>query len=812
MRSTKRRPPKKPSRLRPLSKFLRSKAFRISLVILAIPALVLAGFLIRYYYVFDGIIAQKLKSRNSLSDTEIYAAPMILYPGKPIRSSDLVATIQRAGYVQGSGSRDLAPASYRVPKASHLLLANDTSVLEDANRAVDITFNNKGIVSIADATTRTNLPRFALKPELLSNVFSKNREKRKFVRYQQFPKVLINAVLASEDRRFFSHKGIDPIRIVRALITDIRAGDTVQGASTLTQQFVKNYFLTPEQTWKRKLSDAYMSILLEQRLPKEEIFELYANEVYLGQRGSFSIVGFGEGANAFFNKDVKDLTLGEAAMLAGIISAPNRFAPFRYPDRAKVRRDLVLNLMAAYEMISPAERDESKTKALEIKPSSILNYSAAPYFVDYIHDMLADKFGDLALVRSNYKVYTSLNLELQQAAFEAIRAGITSLDTHFAKGKRAIPRGTVQASLIALDPKSGQVLAMVGGRNYGTSQFNRITQSKRQPGSIFKPFVYAAALETAYNSPEPLTAVSTVLDEPTQFAFENLVYEPRNFKDEYYGQVTMRQAITKSLNIPTIKFAEKVGYSKITELAHRLGLNEQIKPYPAMAIGAFEVTPLEMARAYTAFANGGPLGELTPIQKILDKRKNLIYAASNKSTKVLTPEVAYMVTSLLESVINNGTGAGVRSLGFSLPAAGKTGTSHDGWFAGYTPDLLCIVWVGFDDNRELNLSGSQSALPIWTEFMKRAIASRPLRSEDFKQPDTIAQVSIDPATGLLATEQCLESRLEYFIKGSEPAIPCYGNSYEQMPSGAGSVYTTSTKDPGLETDSTNGPTEKKRPF
>jgi penicillin-binding protein 1B len=534
-----------------------------------------------------------------------------------------------------------------------------------------------------------------------------------------------------------------------------------------------------------------MAILLEQRFSKEEIFELYANELYLGQRGSFSIVGFGEASEAYFNKTIGSLTLGEAATLAGILPAPNRYTPLRYPERAKVRRDLVLDLMAEFEFITVQARDEAKAQPLGTQPSHVMNYSDAPYFVDYVQEMLEEKLGDADLGRSRRKVYTTLDMDLQQAAFESVRDQMAKLDGYFAKGKRAIPAGTVQASLIAVDPRNGQVLAMIGGRDYRSSQFNRITQSKRQPGSIFKPFVYAAALETADHSSTPLTAASSVLDEPTQFEFEDLAYEPRNFGDEYLGQVTMRQAIMKSLNVATIKFAEKVGYGKISELAHRLGLNEAIKPYPAMAIGAFEVTPLEMVRAYTAYANDGIRSELMPLRMVVDAKGMPEFTAKAKSARVLSPQVSFMLTSLLQSVMNEGTGAGVRASGFSLPAAGKTGTSRDGWFAGYTPDMLCIVWVGFDDNRELNLQGSQSALPIWAAFMKRAAVLRPLAGEEFPVPEGIAQVEIDPTTGLLATDRCLMHQLEYFIKGTEPVIQCYGSSYEQMVNGAQrSIYSS----------------------
>jgi penicillin-binding protein 1B len=801
------KPKPKPKRRgsKPGKKSGRATFIKILLLLAIVPLIAAAAFLIRYYYIFDGTIEAKLGRKYSLAQTRIFAAPTLLYPGKSIPYPDLESRIQRLGYLEAEKAQ--GAASYRPGKINHLIVYNDSTVPVDANRKVEIACSGKSIRSITDLTTRMELQEFSLKPELLSNAIDRNREKRRVVTYQEIPQVLIDAVLAAEDRRFFSHSGIDPIRILKALIVDVRERDIAQGASTLTQQFVKNYFLTPERTWQRKFADAYMSILLEKRLSKEQIFELYSNEVYLGQSGSFSIVGFGEAAETFFDKRLMDLTLGEAATLAGIITAPNRHTPLRYPERATMRRNMVLDAMAEYAMITPRERDDAKSKPLTVKPTSILNYSDAPYFVDYVQDQLIAKYGDEALAHEKFRVFTTLDTDLQQAAFESMHFGLKELDAYFAKQKQPIPRGTVQASLIAVDPKSGQILAMLGGRNYGASQFNRITQSKRQPGSIFKPFVYAAALETAYYSSTPLTVVSTVLDQPTQFKFDDLEYEPQNFKQEYLGQVTMRQAITESLNIATIKLAEKVGYDKVAELAQRLGLNEKIKPYPAMAIGSFEITPLEMVRAYTAFANSGLLSDLTTVLQIRDSGENKLIVGQPKPKQALTPQIAFLVTSLLQSVVNNGTGAGARARGFSLPAAGKTGTSHDGWFAGYTPDLLCIVWVGFDDNRELGLSGAQSALPIWTEFMKRAIPLRPLRGEVFAVPEEVPEVEIDPSTGLLATERCLQREREYFIKGTEPTLQCYGNNYEQaVGKGAPvSIYATPAKEAAAGADNKKGP-------
>jgi penicillin-binding protein 1B len=792
---------------KPRKKSSRATLIKVLVLVAVVPLIATAVFLIRYYYVFEGTIEAKLGRRYRLAETKIYAAPTLLYPGKAMDLAELESRVRRLGYQEFK--EGMNACWYQHGRPNHLLIYNADDVPVDPHRKVEIVCSAKAISSINDLASRMELQQFSLKPELLSNAIDSHREKRRMVSYNEIPQALINAVLAAEDRRFFSHSGVDPIRILKALIVDVKEGEPAQGASTLTQQFVKNYFLTPERTWRRKFADAYMSILLERRLSKNQIFELYSNEVYLGQVGTFSIVGFGEAADTFFDKRLKDITLGEAATLAGIITAPNRYTPLRYPDRATMRRNMVLDEMAEYGMITPAERDQAKSKALVVKSPAMLNYSDAPYFVDYVQDQLTAKYGDDALAHEKFKVYTTLDTNLQRAAFEAVQTGMTELDSYFAKRKPPVPAGTLQASLIAVDPKNGQILALLGGRNYGASQFNRITQSKRQPGSIFKPFDYAAALETAYTSSTPLTAASIILDAPTQFTFEDLEYEPKNFKQEYFGQVTMRQAITKSLNIATIKLAEKVGLDKVVELAQRLGLNEKIKPYPAMAIGSFEITPLEMVRAYTAFANGGLLSDLTSVLQIRDSSGRQVVVEQPKPKQVITPQIAFMVTSLLESVINHGTGEGARARGFTLPAAGKTGTSHDGWFAGYTPDLLCIVWVGFDDNRELGLSGSQAALPIWTDFMKKAIRLRPLKGEEFTVPDDIVQVEIDPSTGLLATERCLQREQEYFIKGSEPTIKCYGNNYEQAVGRAApvSIYATPSKETTSGADNKKGPNE-----
>jgi penicillin-binding protein 1B len=436
-------PSSKPKRSRPKTRVKSSRAtlVKVLIALFLIPLIAVIAFMVRYYYIFDGTIEAKLGKRDKIAETKIYAAPTILHRGKRMSFSELEAKVRRLGYADNTDGSDMA--YYQILKANHLLVYNDSSAPRDPGRKVDIVCSGNSIRSISDLTARHELESFSLKPEMLSNAIDKNREKRRHVTYQDIPEVLIKAVLASEDRRFFTHGGIDPIRILKALFIDIREGEAAQGASTLTQQFVKNYFLTPERTWRRKFADAYMSILLEKRLSKIQIFELYSNEVYLGQAGSFSIMGFGEAASTFFDKSVQDLTLDEAATLAGIISAPNRYTPLRYKERAKARRNLVLDMMAEYKMISAKERDAAKAKPLSVKPTTILNYSDAPYFVDYVQDWLIKKYGDEGLALSKFKVYTTLDMDLQRAAYESIQEGMTSLDALLAKRKHPIAPGTV---------------------------------------------------------------------------------------------------------------------------------------------------------------------------------------------------------------------------------------------------------------------------------------------------------------------------------------------------------------------------------
>jgi penicillin-binding protein 1B len=543
-------------------------------------------------------------------------------------------------------------------------------------------------------------------------------------------------------------------------------------------QVARSFFFSQRRTWRRKVAETLMSLELEQRFNKKQIFELYANEVYLGNRGSFAIRGFGEAAQAYFGKDVHDLTLAESAFLAGIIRAPNRYSSAdRRPERAVEARDRVLSAMLDDQFVTAKQVEAARKAKLNIASGTMAS-SEAPYFVDMVKDDLLERFSESELVSQSYRVYTTLDPALQHAAAETIATGMKAVDEALARRnarrrKHSEPLPQAQVALIALNPRTGEIKALVGGRDYGQSQLNRVL-ARRQPGSAFKPFVYAAAFSNAADGLQPLvTPTTTVVDEPTTFQFEGQEYTPNNYGEQFYGAVTVRQALMHSLNVATVKVAEMVGYDRVAAVARQMGLGPHIRGTPAVALGAYEMTPLEVAAGYTVFANLGTRAEPFFVRGVVGADGTVLEQHAPRTRPALDPRVAYLVTSLLEDVLDHGTAAGVRARGFTAPAAGKTGTSHDGWFAGFTSNLLCVVWIGYDDNRELNLSGAASAAPIWAEFMKRAVQLPDYQNpQPFAPPQGVIEVTIDPETLQVATPACPATRQEVFVAGSEPTQYC----------------------------------------
>jgi penicillin-binding protein 1B len=733
-----------------------------------------AGLFVYYYVRFSRIIDARLSGDVFNNASLVFAAPAPIFVGEAATPAGVAARLRRALYAEGEGSSPVG--TYQLAGSRLEIRPGPASFFRSQGSRegpVAVTFREGHVASLSALDGSAALERFLLEPELITTLFDATRSKRRLVRYQDLPKTLVDAVLAAEDHRFFSHHGVNFYRILAAAMADIRAEEKVQGGSTLTMQLARSFFLTPRRTIRRKLAEIFLAFLLEQRLSKEQIFELYANQIYLGQRGTFAIYGFGEAANGYFDKDVGSLSLPEAALLAGLIRGPNLYSPYRYPARALERRSYVLRRMLEVGLITSSDADKASAAALGVVGQNAEGQQA-PYFVDMVRDQLLAQFSERDLLSQSYRIYTTLDLDVQRAASEGLRAGLVEVDQQVKKLKpeKGSPRpgpNQPQVALLALDPSTGEIKALVGGRNYGLSQLNHVL-AKRQPGSSFKPFVYAAALSSGVDGSQPLiTTVTQLADEPTTFQWGDQTYEPENYKQQYHGLVTLREALMYSLNVATVRLAEMTGYDKVRNLAVTAGINKDLLSTPAVALGAYVATPLEIAGAYTIFSNGGQYVEPRLILAVNDASGRTLWRALAVTRQVLDPRVAYLMVSLLESVINNGTGAGVRSRGFTLPAAGKTGTSHDGWFAGFTSNLLCVVWVGYDDDRELKLPGASSALPVWAEFMKRATEIPGYQDvEPFEPPAGVVTVPVERKADLPGGGESLVARNEYFVEGTEP--------------------------------------------
>jgi penicillin-binding protein 1B len=742
---------------------------------LAFISAIVLGILIYYWTVFSRRIDNLLAGEVYTRTAGIYAAPKQLRVNESISQTDVINFLKRAGYVEKTQQADTSRGRYSANGTSLEVEPSSASSVDGTRQfqSVRIQFNNSGkaITSLTDLNNRGSLQRVWLEPELISSVTGTERAKRKVIGFSDLPPHLVKAITVTEDRSFFEHYGVNIRGIIRAFIrrydSDPNSPIARQGGSSITQQLVKNLLLSPEQTWQRKISEAYMSVILETRLTKQQIFELYCNQVYMGQQAGFSINGFGEASSAYFNKDVTNLTLPESAFLAALIRSPNRYNPYTKIDTATARRNQVLDSMADAGAITQEEASTAKATALHVVPSrGRIDVSDAPYFADYVQNQLGDMIGGNGGTE-HLRIYTTIDMDLQRAAYAALTKQMSELDK--VQAKRFEP-GTLQAALVAMNAKTGEIVAMVGGRDYSKSQLNRATDAFRQPGSVFKPFVYATALNTAFDPvPRVITPATTYMDEPKTFTFDNQEYSPGNFGETYsHAPVTLRDGLVHSLNVVTVDVAMEVTIGRVMNLAAKAGLPRPPRAYPAMALGTSEATPLQIASAYTSFANLGT--RITPIaiNRVTTGDGVTIAAPTPQKNEVMRPEVAYVMTSFMKDVVNRGTAAKVRSRGLKAVLAGKTGTSRDGWFAGYTPNLVCAVWVGFDDGSQLGLTGANSALPIWSDFMSVALAEHPEWEGDWEMPAGVEQVEINPKTGEPTATGDAEKRTEFFINGTGP--------------------------------------------
>jgi penicillin-binding protein 1B len=761
----------KTSRVRGFLRFLIRPYVAVPLFLIVA---VTVGIFSYYWLIFSARIDNLLKGEVFTRSAGIYAAPKQIRAGQNTSEEEVIAYLKRAGYVERGQQGESVRGRYAVDGPTLQIDPSQDAILDNTRSfeplRVQFARSGKAIAAIANRDSGAHLDKAQLEPELISSVTGRERAKRRVVGFNDLPPDLVKAITVTEDRSFFEHHGVNIRGIIRAFLrrydTDPNSPLAHQGGSSITQQLVKNLLLSPERTMKRKLAEAYMSVILETRLSKEEIFTLYCNQVYLGQQSGFSINGFGEAASAYFNKDVSNLTLPESAFLAGLIRSPNRYNPYHDLTTARARRNQVLESMSEAEAINDNQAKQAEASELKIAPvKGRIDTSDAPYFADYVENQLGDLISGEG--SGHLRIYTTVDMDLQRAAYAAVTKQLDSLDKIEAK---RFPPGTVQAALVAMNAHTGEIVAMVGGRDYAKSQLNR-AEALRQPGSAFKPFVYATALNTAYDPvPRVITPATIYKDEPKTFSYDNQEYSPGNMGDKYSMQpVTLRDAMVHSLNVVTVDVAMEVTIGRVMNLAAKAGLPRVSHAYPAMALGTAEATPLQIASAYTSFAANGTRSTSIGINRITTGRGVTIAQPTAQKNEVLRPEVAYVMTSFMKDVVDRGTGAPIRARGFKFNVAGKTGTSRDGWFAGYTPNLVCVVWVGFDDGSQLGLTGAASALPIWADFMSAALTNHPEWTGDWQMPEGIQETEIDPATGQLAKAEDANKRTELFINGTSPA-------------------------------------------
>ena len=705
----------------------------------------------------------------------VYADVPILNEGTRITPDWLVDYFQRLKYIEVEDSV-VRPGQYTVKKEGIVFLKRANASAQN-NSPILVTFDKAGIQKMVQLKTGTEMSKVAMDPLPLADVHGSSYEKQKLLQLREVPAYALKAVVAIEDRRFYRHGGVDLRAIARAAWNNCFESK-LQGGSTITQQVVKNFYLTPKKSLRRKMNEALMAIMMERKYTKDKILEFYINNVYLGKCGTYNVRGFQEASRLYFKKDARYLSVPEAALLAGMIQAPLRYNPYEYPEKAKSRRDTVLLAMRNIGVINSEDYQKYVKVPIHVEPPDE-EMARAPYFVNAVLKQLPEEYSTYQLREGGYQINTTLDMNLQKTAEDSLVAGLAAIDKYRLKKNKE----KVQGCLIAVEPRTGYVRAFVGGRNFHESQFDRVTQALRHPGSSFKPFVYATALETAFDPAMPYYYTPSTLldDEPLSMQLASGTWEPENYNHQYYGVVSARQALAYSINVATARLAQQLGVNKISDLSTKAGL-KNAKPYPSMALGAFEVTPWDLVQAYTIFANGGNRVEITGIRSVINAKGQTIYQSHIAKTPIIHKETAYLITNMLQSVVTSGTAASLRGYGLTQPIAGKTGTSNDfrdAWFVGYTPDLLCLVWVGYDDNKPIKLTGAQAAIPIWANFMKKALAGIPAR--DFARPEQTVEREIDPTTGKLAEWDCIYRVREIFIKGTEPTEYCSDEDHYLSP-------------------------------
>ncbi len=734
---------------------------RILALLLLITGAVLAALIWPFWQLSGqfGTEAAKQPSR-------LYGRPKVIQTGTSLTADELVGELQTLGYSDAAASGRLIPGSYRRADG-RLEVFRRRLPIPGADRGQDrLRFSFRaGAVSLIE-NADTTLRSVALDPPLIASYYGPELRERRPIGLDELPEELIMCVLAAEDAYFLEHSGLSLIGILRAAWVNFRAKEVRQGGSTLTQQLVKNLYLTHQRTYIRKLREMVLALFLEMRFDKRAILQAYLNEIYWGRSGSIDLMGVGAAAHAYFGKHAAQLDLAESALLAGMIQSPATLSPLIHPEAAMARRDFVLGRLAQLKWVS-TDRLERVSQQKMMLANEPLVTRKAPFFAAAAETEARRRFGVTSLDDAGYVLLSTLSVDDQKWAEEAIGWGVVALEKGWEKGRTH--GAPLEASLISVDPRTGDVLAYVGGRNFGRSQFDRVVNARRQAGSVFKPIVYAAAF-----ADHKATPATFLQDSPLAVPSDGRTWRPRNSDGKYRGRITTRTALEKSLNVPTARLALDVGLDRIIGLARDLGIEGPIAPYPALALGAMDVSPLEMATVYATFASGGMKPSLHRLTQVFDRRSQEVAGTPiDPPRRVLDEGTAFVVSNVLQGVLDRGTGRGAREQGIEDPLAGKSGTTNsrrDSWFAGYSPDRITLVWVGYDDNSTTRLSGARAALPIWSRFTHRV---RPAGGyANFEIPDSVVIALVDPTTGALATDRCPKWQEEAFLASFVPRGLC----------------------------------------
>jgi len=745
------------------------------IVFTAVPALY---FFLTYYRSLENEVVTRFSQKHWNIPSRIYSDSTVIYPGLALKDLGFFERLARLNYhrVESGKVNERGEYSYDPKRGKLVIFLHNFSYpyREFPGEIVQIDLSrNEVIQGMSEPDSNKPLYSMEVEPELLSGIFEGDWEQRRLVPLSQIPPAFVDSILAAEDHRFYEHHGFDLVRTVKAGWIDLTSHHVRQGGSTLTQQLMKNFFLTRERSFRRKVKELLMAYIAETKYSKDEILENYINDIYLGQRGQEGIYGIWEASEYYFSKEPRDLSIGEMASIAGMISSPNRLNPMRHPDLARIRRNEVLASMLQDGYISQAAYETARGEPMHPR-ETFVETNDAPYFVDFVKKELAERYSSSVLTEEGLRIFTTLDVHAEKLAETAIDENLTDLEAKHPKLKRREENDRLEECLVSLEPGSGKIRAMIGGRNYQRSQFNRVTQSKRQPGSAFKIVTYAAAFdETLNGGPEKFLPTSYIDD--TQWTWNyanNMSWTPNNYKDKYFGRVTLEFALEESLNAAASRIANAIGLDRVVAMGKLLGFGD-LPMYPSIVLGGIEVSPLQLAEAYSIIASDGMDVHPYAVTAVVDQNGKVMEGHELEAEQRISPQLAYIMQFMLEQVINHGTGAAARTMGFRRPAAGKTGTTNDAkdaWFAGFTPNLLTVVWTGFDQKEVLGLTGAQASLPAWTNFMKAATASRPPLG--FVMPPGLVEEMVDPTTGYKASPLCPVKIEGVFPQESAPTQLC----------------------------------------